>query len=76
MLSDNLRYEDLIQNYSYRLRVKPGITGLAQVMGFTGNVKNLNKMKSRVNLDNFYIRHWSIKLDMIILYRTIFKPFV
>lgn len=75
MISDNLRYEELVQDYSYRLKVKPGITGLAQAMGFAGSVTNINKMNNRVSMDNFYIRHWSLKLDMIILYRTIFKPF-
>ncbi|MFS8083118.1 MAG: sugar transferase, partial [Ginsengibacter sp.] len=75
MISDNLNYDKMIDHYSYRSTVKPGIAGLAQVMGLCGRITNINTMKNRVNMDNFYIRHWSLKLDMIILYRTIFKPF-
>lgn len=75
MISDNMNYEKLIDHYSYRSTVKPGITGLAQVMGFAGSVTNLNEMINRVKMDNIYIRHWSLKLDLAILYRTIFKPF-
>jgi putative colanic acid biosynthesis UDP-glucose lipid carrier transferase len=75
MISDNLNYDKMIDHYSYRSTVKPGISGLAQVMGLSGRITNINTMKDRVNMDNFYIRHWSLKLDMIILYRTIFKPF-
>ena len=75
MISDNMNYEKLIDHYSHRSTVKPGITGLAQVMGFAGSVTNLNEMINRVKMDNIYIRHWSLKLDLAILYRTIFKPF-
>lgn len=71
MISDNLRYNGCVDHYASRISVKPGITGLAQVMGYSGPVKNIDEMKSRVNMDNYYIRHWSFKLDMIILYTTI-----
>ena len=72
MLSENLQYEELIEHYSYRNNVKPGITGLAQVMGYAGS-GDIQKMQERVNLDIFYIRHWSLKLDITILYHTIRK---
>ncbi len=73
MVSDNLKYDELIKNYSYRNKVKPGITGLAQVMGYVGRTDDINKMKSRVNMDIFYLRHWSLKMDMSIMLRTLTK---
>lgn len=73
MVSDNIKFDTLIKNYTYRNKVKPGITGLAQVMGYVGGTQNTDKMMARVNLDIFYIRHWSLKLDMAILFRTIRK---
>jgi putative colanic acid biosynthesis UDP-glucose lipid carrier transferase len=73
MISDNLKYEELISHYSFRSKAKPGITGLAQISGYTGPVTDIEKMKIRVNIDNFYTSNWSLKLDIIILYRTILK---
>lgn len=73
MVSENLKYDGLIRNYSARHKVKPGITGLAQAMGYVGKTDNAQKMKTRVDMDIFYIRHWSIRLDMIILFRTLCK---
>lgn len=73
MISDNLRYDFLIKNYAYRHTVKPGITGLSQVMGYTGATADIKKMEKRINMDIFYVRHWSFKLDMFILYKTLFK---
>lgn len=73
MVSENKKFDGLIKNYGSRHKVKPGITGLAQALGYVGETDELDKMKGRVNMDLFYIRHWSIKLDMAILYRTICK---
>ncbi len=70
MLSDNMRYEEEVEYYSYRHKIKPGITGLAQVMGYVGATDDLRKMKDRVNMDNFYLRHWSLRMDIIIMFRT------
>lgn len=69
-VSDNLRYQELISYYSCRCAVKPGITGLAQVCGYAGPVTDIEKMELRVLKDNFYIRHWSLKPDMIIVFKT------
>ena len=74
MVSDNLKFDELIKNYNYRHKVKPGITGLAQVLGYVGPTEDLQQMKARVNMDIFYARHWSPKFDIVILFRTIFKP--
>ena len=73
MVSDNLKFDELIKYYAYRHKVKPGITGLAQMLGYHGHIDDLKKMEARVNMDIFYARHWSPKLDMVILYRTIRK---
>ena len=70
MISDNMKYEELLDYYSYRYKVKPGITGLAQVLGCVGSTADVEKMRDRMNLDIFYIRHWSAILDTKIIYRT------
>ena len=75
MISENLRYDEVVDHYSYRNRVKPGITGLAQIMGYVGLTGDIQKMRERVNMDIFYVRNWSIKLDLIILYYTMLKIF-
>jgi len=73
MVSDNMKFDELIKNYNYRHKVKPGITGLAQVLGYVGAVEDIQEMKARVNMDIFYARHWSARFDLVILFRTIFK---
>ena len=73
MLSESLRFEEQVQHYSYREKIKPGITGLSQVMGLEGAADNIYKMKARVDMDIFYLRHWSLKLDAVIIYHTIRK---
>jgi putative colanic acid biosynthesis UDP-glucose lipid carrier transferase len=73
MISDNNKYEGLIEFYDFRHRVKPGITGLSQVMGYVGETKHLQAMKDRVQLDSFYVRHWTIGLDLRIFWHTLRK---
>jgi putative colanic acid biosysnthesis UDP-glucose lipid carrier transferase len=73
MLSEGLQFEEAVQYYTYREKVKPGITGLAQIMGLEGAADTVQKMKDRIDVDIFYLRNWSVKLDLIILYRTIYK---
>jgi putative colanic acid biosynthesis UDP-glucose lipid carrier transferase len=68
MVSDNNKYENLIEYYNYRHKVKPGITGLSQAMGYVGEIKNIQHMRNRVQLDIFYVRHWSPSLDLKILF--------
>jgi putative colanic acid biosynthesis UDP-glucose lipid carrier transferase len=53
-----------------RHKIKPGITGLAQVNGYRGETETLEKMERRVQFDHQYIREWSIWLDMRILLQT------
>ena len=69
-------YGELIDNYLGRHRVKPGITGWAQVNGYRGETETLDQMQRRVELDLHYIDHWSIWLDLQILFRTLLVGFV
>ncbi len=71
----NERYRKLIRGYMLRHKVKPGITGLAQVEGFRGETETLDKMQKRVDCDHRYIREWSVWLDLKILLRTFFVVF-
>ena len=73
MVNDNNKYEELIEYYDYRHKVKPGITGLSQAMGYVGETRNIQSMRDRVQLDIFYVRHWSLLLDLKILWHTIRK---
>lgn len=73
MVSDNNKYEELIEFYDYRHKVKPGITGLSQAMGYVGETRNIQAMRDRVQLDIFYVRHWTLRLDLKILWNTIRK---
>ena len=59
-----------------RHKVRPGITGLAQVNGWRGETDTLEKMEMRVKYDLEYIRHWSLLLDIKIVFLTLFKGFI
>ncbi len=67
----NEHYRKLIRGYMLRHKVKPGITGLAQVEGFRGETDTLDKMQKRVEYDHKYIQQWSLWLDIKILLRTL-----
>nr|MBA2466813.1 exopolysaccharide biosynthesis polyprenyl glycosylphosphotransferase [Sphingomonas sp.] len=64
-------YVDAVQGYAGRHRVKPGITGLAQVRGLRGEIRTIERAKRRVELDKEYIDRWSIALDLWILVLTL-----
>jgi len=66
----NNYYTDKIDAYMARHRIKPGITGLAQISGYRGETDTLDKMQKRVELDLEYINHWSPWLDLKILLKT------
>jgi putative colanic acid biosynthesis UDP-glucose lipid carrier transferase len=74
-LAHNEYYRNLIDGYMQRHKVKPGITGWAQVHGFRGETDTLEKMQSRVDYDRYYINHWSIGLDLKIILLTIIFGF-
>jgi exopolysaccharide biosynthesis polyprenyl glycosylphosphotransferase len=68
-------YEEVVQSYSARHRMKPGITGLAQISGHRGLVDTQEKAEARLRHDLAYVERWSLLLDLRILWRTIFKGF-
>jgi putative colanic acid biosysnthesis UDP-glucose lipid carrier transferase len=70
-VSHNEQYRKIISGYMIRHKVKPGITGWAQVNGARGETETIEKMERRVALDLHYLRHWSIKFDLLIVFKTI-----
>jgi putative colanic acid biosynthesis UDP-glucose lipid carrier transferase len=73
MTSENERFETLIKNYSVRYKVKPGITGLAQVFDYVNPVLSVESMQRRISKDVYYVYNWSPSLDAKIIFRTFFK---
>src|SRR5690606_31141330 len=69
-VAHNDYYSDKILAYMARHRIKPGITGLAQISGYRGETETLEKMQKRVELHLDYINHWSLWLDIKILIKT------
>lgn len=67
----NEKFSTQIRKLVSRHYVKPGITGLAQAMGYRGETSTLTDMKNRITLDRFYIENWSFSLDLKIIYLTI-----
>ena len=66
-------YSDLIGDYMIRHLAKPGITGWAQVNGCRGETRELSEMKERVEKDIWYIEHWSVELDVSIIFTTLWQ---
>ena len=76
MLLHTEQYSQLIDKYMVRHFVKPGLTGWAQVTGFRGETKELWQMEGRVKRDIWYIEHWSIWLDIRIVWMTFKTIFI
>src|SRR5262245_15087227 len=72
-VAHNELYRKLIRGYMIRHKVKPGITGLAQVNGWRGETDSVEKMKKRVQYDLEYINHWNLGLDLKIVAMTIWS---
>ena len=75
-LSHNQAYEQTIASYARRHNVKPGITGWAQINGYRGETDTNEKMEKRVEHHLYYIDHWSLGFDLLILLFTAFSPAV
>lgn len=75
-VAHNEEYREKIHGYMGRHKIKPGITGWAQVNGWRGETDTLEKMEMRVVYDMEYIRNWSIWLDVKIVFLTIFRGFI
>lgn len=71
MLFHTEEFAKEVDFYNTRHLVKPGITGLAQVLGFRGEITNHQAIRSRTKLDVFYIQNWSLAFDFYIIYKTI-----
>ncbi|MFX7052460.1 sugar transferase, partial [Acinetobacter baumannii] len=71
----NLLCEEIVETYEHRHRVKPGITGWAQVNGSRGPTDTPRQLVRRVELDLYYIENWSVYLDIKILILTVLKVF-
>ncbi|MCM5704938.1 undecaprenyl-phosphate glucose phosphotransferase [Larsenimonas salina] len=70
-LVHNEYYKELVESYMQRHMVKPGITGWAQVKGYRGQTDTLEKMQNRVEHDLWYIEHWNVGLDILIIFKTL-----
>ncbi|HEY8252032.1 MAG TPA: undecaprenyl-phosphate glucose phosphotransferase [Burkholderiales bacterium] len=70
-VAHNEMYRKLIRGYMIRHKVRPGVTGLAQVNGFRGETETVEKMKGRIDMDLTYLRNWSLLLDLQIILRTV-----
>ena len=70
-VAHNEMYRKLIKGYMQRHKVKPGITGWAQVNGYRGETEILDKMKARIDHDLDYLRNWSLRLDLYIIAKTV-----
>ncbi|TAL00960.1 MAG: undecaprenyl-phosphate glucose phosphotransferase [Rhodospirillaceae bacterium] len=68
-------FHNAVESYDARHRVKPGITGWAQVNGWRGETQTVEQITRRVEHDLFYVEHWSIAMDIKIIIRTIFSGF-
>ncbi|KAF3998169.1 undecaprenyl-phosphate glucose phosphotransferase [Glaciimonas immobilis] len=72
-LQHNVKYEEILELYMARHRVRPGITGWAQIHGLRGETDTLDKMEKRVEFDMHYIHNWSLLMDLRIVIWTAFK---
>jgi putative colanic acid biosysnthesis UDP-glucose lipid carrier transferase len=74
-IAHNELYRKKVKGYMLRHKVKPGITGWAQINGWRGETDDLFKMEKRVEHDLWYIRNWSFWLDIKIILLSIFRGF-
>jgi len=74
-VAHNEQYRKQVDRYMLRHKVKPGITGLAQINGWRGETDTLDKMQKRIEFDLAYIQNWSLWLDIQIIFRTMFMVF-
>jgi len=70
-VAHNEEYRQLIKAYMVRHKVKPGITGWAQVNGLRGETESIEKMQARVEYDLEYLRNWSLVFDLQIIAKTV-----
>jgi len=71
--SHNLLYNEVVDGYFARHRVKPGVTGWAQINGWRGEMDTDEKIKMRTEFDLYYIENWSLSLDFKIMWLTVLR---
>jgi lipopolysaccharide/colanic/teichoic acid biosynthesis glycosyltransferase len=69
-VAHNEMYRKLIKGYMQRHKVRPGLTGWAQIHGLRGETQSVDKMKARIDYDLDYLRNWSLRLDLYIISKT------
>lgn len=74
-VSHNEMYRSLIKGYMIRHKVRPGITGLAQINGARGETDTIEKMELRIKYDLEYLRKWTLRLDLWIIFKTFMQVF-
>ena len=74
-VAHNEQYRRMIDGYMIRHKVRPGITGWAQVNGCRGETETVQKMEKRIEYDLEYLKHWSLSLDLWIILKTVFVVF-
>ncbi|MEZ5627554.1 MAG: sugar transferase, partial [Rhodocyclaceae bacterium] len=74
-VAHNETYRKLIKGYMVRHKVKPGITGWAQVNGYRGETDTVEKMEKRIEYDLEYLRNWSLGMDLWIIVKTVVLVF-
>ncbi|WP_158108508.1 undecaprenyl-phosphate glucose phosphotransferase [Vibrio furnissii] len=75
-VAHNEQYRKIVDNYMIRHKIKPGITGWAQINGYRGETETVDKTEKRVRYDIQYMQNWSLWLDIKIIFLTVFKGFV
>jgi putative colanic acid biosynthesis UDP-glucose lipid carrier transferase len=75
MVSQGAKFKEIVDKYAVRHFVKPGITGLAQVKGYRGEITKKSDIQNRVKFDLFYIENWSLLLDIKIIVLTVLNTF-
>ena len=70
-VAHNETYRKLVKGYMVRHKVKPGITGWAQVSGYRGETETVDKMEKRIEYDLEYLRNWSLGFDLWIIFKTV-----
>jgi putative colanic acid biosynthesis UDP-glucose lipid carrier transferase len=70
-VAHNELYRKLIKGYMQRHKVRPGVTGWAQVNGLRGETATLERMRARIDHDLDYLRNWSLRLDLYIMAKTV-----
>lgn len=75
MLKHTEEYSQIIGNFMNRHAIKPGITGLAQIKGYRGEIDDISLLHNRVRLDRFYVNNWTLLLDLKIVIQTVLTIF-